>query len=221
MPRTHPPYGSRSRTSCPAKSTRVLELFPNVEQGAWATQLIERLVVPEGQDIVAVCILDTGVTQAHPLIAPVLNASDVQSYDPSWTAGDLHGHGTNMAGTSAYGDLMPLLATTGTVSLTHRLESVKILPDQGVNEPRLYGAIMAESIARAEIQAPLRKRAVCMAVTSDIGPNRGRPSSWSAAVDQLCFGDQTACRIILISAGNIRNDRVEKRLPSPERHRTD
>ena len=28
-----------------------------------------------------------------------------------------------------------------------------------------------------------------MAVTSDVGTNRGRPSSWSAAVDQLCFGD--------------------------------
>ncbi len=44
----------------------------------------------------------------------------------------------------------------------------------------------------------------CMAVTSDIGTNRGRPSSWSAAVDQLCFGDEGARRLILISAGNVR-----------------
>lgn len=43
-----------------------------------------------------------------------------------------------------------------------------------------------------------------MAITSDIGTNRGRPSSWSSAIDQLCFGDQTGSRLILISAGNIR-----------------
>src|SRR5450755_4499441 len=43
-----------------------------------------------------------------------------------------------------------------------------------------------------------------MAITSDIGTNRGRPSSWSVAVDQLCFGDEDTRRLILISAGNVR-----------------
>ena len=176
----------------------------NVEQGRWAGELVERLALPERQDT-AVCILDTGVTQAHPLIAPVLNTGDVHSYDPAWPGGDAHGHGTNMAGTAAYGDLLPLLNTNGTVQVLHCLESVKMLPDQGENEPQLYGAITKECIARAEIEAPRRKRAVCMAVTSELETNRGRPSSWSAAVDQLCFGDQTNARLILISAGNIRD----------------
>jgi hypothetical protein len=110
-----------------------------------------------------------------------------------------------MAGTALYGDLMQLTASAGAVALTHRLESVKILPDQGENEPKLYGAITAESVARAEVQAPDRRRAVCMAVTSDLGTNRGRPSSWSAAVDQLCLGDETTRRLVLLSAGNIRS----------------
>ena len=110
------------------------------------------------------CVLDTGVTQAHPLLAPALKPNDVHSYDPGWPGGDSRGHGTNMAGIALLGDLMPLLAGNGVVPLTHRLESVKILPDQGENEPRLYGAITRESIARAEVQAPSRHRAVCMAV---------------------------------------------------------
>jgi hypothetical protein len=109
-----------------------------------------------------------------------------------------------MAGSALYGDLTPLLAGNGRVPLTHCLESVKILPDQGQNEPKLYGAITRESIARAEVQAPERRRAVCMAVTSDVGTNRGIPSSWSAAVDQLCFGEDDVRRLILLSAGNIR-----------------
>lgn len=177
--------------------------WSNIEQAAWATDLIGRLSGPERQDI-AVCVLDTGVTQAHPLLSPALDPNDVHAYHPDWAGGDNRGHGTNMAGTALYGDSMPLMVGTGSVLLTHRLESVKILPDQGENEPRLYGAITAESIARAEVQAPDRHRAVCLAVTSDLGINRGRPSSWSAAVDQLCFGDETTRRLLLISAGNIR-----------------
>src|SRR5437868_910666 len=31
MPRTHPPYGSRSRAICPAKSAGVLELLRNIQ----------------------------------------------------------------------------------------------------------------------------------------------------------------------------------------------
>ena len=186
--------------------------WSNVEQAAWAADLGDRLVVPEERDV-AICVLDTGVTQAHPLLAPALDPNDVHAYDPTWPGGDRHGHGTNMAGTALYGDLMPLLETNGPVSLTHCLESVKILPDNGENEPKLYGAITVESIARAEIGAPDRRRAVCLAVTSDIGTSRGRPSSWSAAIDQLCFGDETTSRLILISAGNIRDHLSKAQYP--------
>lgn len=177
--------------------------WSNVEQAAWSTDLVDRLNGPETHDV-AVCILDTGVTQAHPLLAPALDPTDVHVYDPGWLGGDTRGHGTNMAGTALYGDLMPLLTGIKTVSLTHRLESVKILPDVGENEPRLYGAITMESIARVEVQQPDRRRAFCLAVTSDFENDRGRPSSWSAAIDQISFGDCTTPRLVLISAGNIR-----------------
>jgi hypothetical protein len=187
--------------------------WSNVEQAAWATDLAGRLSGPERHDV-AVCILDTGVTQAHPLLAPALDTADVHTYDPGWPGGDNRGHGTNMAGTALYGDLMPLLAGNGVVSLTHRLESVKVLPDVGENEPKLYGAITRESIARVEVQAPNRRRAICMAVTSDFESNRGRPSSWSAAIDQLCYGVETAQKLVFISAGNIRDGLSKANYPA-------
>jgi len=110
--------------------------WSNIEQAAWATDLVGRLSGPERQDI-AVCVLATGVTQAHPLLSPALDPNDVHAYHPDWVGGDNRGHGTNMAGTVLYGDLMPLMAGTGSVVLTHRLESVKVLPDHDENEPRL------------------------------------------------------------------------------------
>lgn len=188
-----------------AKDTPALFVeWPNTEQAAWATDLIAR-VTPAEDRTHSVCLLDTGVTQAHPLLAPSLDPDDLHLCDPTWFAGDSHGHGTNMAGTALYGDLMPLLSHNGPVQLTHCLESVKILPDEGNNAPKLYGAITGEAVARAEIRAPDRRRAVCLAATSDFGTNRGEPSSWSAAVDQLCFGDGDTARLMLISAGNIRS----------------
>lgn len=177
--------------------------WTNVEQAEWAADLAWRLVGPGDQDL-AICLLDTGVTSAHPLLTPGIHPGGLYSFDPAWPGGDARGHGTNMAGTILYGDLTPLLVGTGPVSLTHRLESVKILPDQGENEPKLYGAITVESVAMAESNAPNRRRAVCMAITGVLGTNRGRPSSWSAAIDQLCFSDQKATRLILLAAGNVR-----------------
>jgi hypothetical protein len=178
--------------------------WSNVEQAHWANDLAARIVMPLTEDV-AVCILDSGVSRAHPLLAPALTANDVQVYDPSWSSQDSLGHGTNMAGIALYGDLASALESSAQVPLTHRLESVKVLPDQGGNEPRLYGAITRDAIAQAEITAAYRKRAVCLAVTSDSDTNRGRPSSWSAAIDQLCFGDDDHKRLLLVSAGNIRD----------------
>ena len=175
----------------------------NAEQAELATDLAQRVRTPVREDI-SVCILDTGVTQTHPLIAPALDVSDVHRYEPTWDAADTRGHGTNMAGLALYGDLASSIMSAQPVELTHRLESVKILPDQGENDPKLYGAITRDAVSQAEISAPNRKRSVCLAVTSDIDTNRGGPSSWSAAIDQLCFGDENSKRLLLISAGNIR-----------------
>lgn len=179
------------------------------EQREWSDETLARLTPPADANV-AVCILDSGVTQAHPLLSPALDVADLHTINPAWGTADSatrwRGHGTAMAGTALYGDLVPALASGGPIVLTHRLESVKILPPNGVadNEPDLYGAITAEAIARAEIQAPNRRRAIALAVTSESSV-RGRPSSWSAAIDQLCF-DPDNRRLLIVSAGNIRVD---------------
>ena len=109
-----------------------------------------------------------------------------------------------MSGIALYGDLVPFLTAIGPVQLTHRLESVKILPDRGANDPDLYGHITATAISRAEVNAPERPRAICLATTSGGDHWRGRPSSWSASLDNLAYGNGTDQRLIVVSAGNIR-----------------
>jgi hypothetical protein len=73
------------------------------------------------------------------------------------------------------------------------------------HEPRLYGAITRECATRPEVNQPHRRRIHCLAITSAPGTNRGLPSSWSAAIDQLAYGDDTIRRLIVLATGNIRD----------------
>jgi hypothetical protein len=192
-----------------AKDTPTLFLeMPTVEQRDWAIDLVGRITPPLPL-APAVCILDSGAAQAHPLIALGLDPADQHTYDARWGVGDSaywNGHGSAMAGVALYGDLEAALSHGGAVDLAHRLETVKVLPPAGQNEPRLYGAITAAGIAKAEARAPRRQRVFCMAVTSDVGLGRGRPSSWSSAVDQVCYGAGDRRRLLVLAAGNLRGD---------------
>jgi hypothetical protein len=170
------------------------------EQTGWIENLLRRIDRP-ASSVSSVCILDTGVNNGHPLIQPFLSDNDCQSVDPNWGAHDHNRHGTLMAGTSLYGDLTPLLESDDSISITHVLESIKILPHDGENEPNLWGYITAQGVSLAEIQAPERKRSYCMAVSATDTRDRGRPTSWSAEIDQLAakWNEQ---RLFIISGGN-------------------
>jgi len=178
------------------------------EQQAWLTDLAERITWPGG-DVPSVCLLDTGVNRGHVLIEPALSEADLHTVKPDWGVDDHHNHGTEMAGLILHGDLTAPLGDNSTRVLRHRLESVKLLPPDAfpANEPRSYGPITQAAIVRPEITQPGRRRAFCMAVTSD--SNGARPSAWSAAMDQAAmgtmFGDEVNApkRLIFISAGNV------------------
>ncbi|MFM2432355.1 MAG: hypothetical protein RLZZ511_3569 [Cyanobacteriota bacterium] len=181
----------------------------DLEQQAWVNDLLERCEFEESPNV-SVCLLDGGVTRTHPLLENHLSADDRHTYEPAWGLEDDSGHGTNMAGLAIYRDLCDVLAGSVAVRIAHCLESVKMLPPRDENVPDAYGAITQECISRVEVQAPLRKRVICMPVTQD-GQNLGIPSSWSAAIDNICFGrdefsDELVRRLMIVPVGNIRDD---------------
>ncbi|MGH7635363.1 MAG: S8 family peptidase, partial [Gemmatimonadaceae bacterium] len=165
------------------------------------------------------CVLDTGVNRGHPLLEHALAPADLHAVDPGWGTNDHEGHGTEMAGLALLGELGAAFATVGPVRVRHRLESVKLVPPVGQNDPQLYGAITAEAVARAEVQAPTRRRAFSMSITAGDGRERGQPTSWSAAIDALAAGrsfepstrgltyletaGEVPHRLFLVSAGNV------------------
>ncbi|MFQ5615463.1 MAG: S8 family peptidase [Anaerolineales bacterium] len=176
----------------------------NREQFERVRELLGRTEIDENTDVV-VCILDSGVNNGHLLIQPVLHNADLHTADPGWGTNDNDGHGTLVAGTVAYGDLLNVLTSGNRIKITHRLESAKILPPPPAQNPqKLWGHITAQGLYRAEIQGPDRKRIACLAVTSKDFRDRGRPSSWSGTLDDLTSGSaDDHKRLIIVSAGNI------------------
>jgi hypothetical protein len=179
----------------------------NRDQTEWVNDLRARLRVnPEAN--VAVCVLDTGANNGHALLQPVLADADCHAVEPGWGVNDHLGHGTLMCGVAAFGDIGKALQHSHTIRVDHCLESAKILPPRGSNDPDLYGDITIQGMSRAAIQAPDRNRIGCMAVTSEDGRDHGRPSSWSAAIDKLTSGydDDSKCLFIVSAGNNLKHD---------------
>ena len=158
------------------------------------------------------------------MLEPSLAAADCHACDPEWGSFDTDGYGTEMAVLALYGDLLHPLMASEEIRLPHRLESVKILPPEGQNQPDLYGALSAMATSLVKVEAPGRPRVFSMAVTTPQFSDGGQPTSWSAAIDALASGrrfdassqgleliEQEADvqrRLFVISAGNIPHERV-------------
>ncbi len=189
----------------PEETAEVFMGMPLEEQREWAEDLIQRTSMLSG-NLPAICIIDTGINNGHPLLQVALVDEDKLTYNVAWGVDDPYGHGTEMAGIALYGDLFQQLTATESIQLTHKLESVKLYNDNHPHDPELYGAVTQECIYRAEVNAPYRRRVHCLAITSKENRYRGAPTSWSAAIDQVSFGvldDPNNKRLILISAGNV------------------
>lgn len=188
------------------KAKTTAHFFTNLstyDQAEWSIHLLNRLQVQEDSTSV-VCILDTGVNRGHPLLESLLHEASCLTVDAEWGVHDHNSHGTLMAGIAAYGNLMEKFETNAQVLQRHKLESVKLLPPPpGHNEPDLWGYLTSQAISRAEIQAPDKVRCVCLAVTSPDSRDRGKPTSWSAQLDQITSGaDDGIRRLVVVSAGN-------------------
>ncbi|MFI4936113.1 MAG: S8 family peptidase [Caulobacterales bacterium] len=180
------------------------------DQDDWVAALHDFLQDIRGENAPSVCLLDTGVNRAHPLIEPLLAQEDLHTVQAAWGTDDSKGHGTELAGLVLYGDLITPIQSLMPIPMEISLESVKVLPPTPfpANAPESYGLITLQAVARPEIANPARARVFCLAIGQDSvsGP---RASSWSAAIDQSAFGSDAAAvadrrrRLFVIAAGNI------------------
>lgn len=200
-----------------SKITCFLDMKRKFQQ-EWIDDLLRRL--PKTiSDEVAILLLDTGVNNEHPLIKPFLSSNDLHAYNIDWLKTDECGHGTGMAGLALYSDLMDLLVSNENVSIEHILESGKIIRQNGnEHQPELYGSVTSQVISLAEINAPERKRVISLTITAKDFRDRGKPSSWSSAIDKITSGAEEESgtkRLLIVSSGNIE---TQNRIYYPDRN---
>lgn len=208
----------------PTTAAQPLADWPPADQRGFVDDLVGRLDQPP-LEAPAICLLDTGIDAGHPLISLALPPSDAHACDPQWGTADRRGHGTQMAGVALYDDLGRALLSQQPMALARRLESVKILPNHGFNDERLYAALTAQAVSLPEIARPACDRVFVVAVSaisSNDGTDSelGQPTGWSAALDALAAGqaidaagdgivtilddEQNSERLFVVSAGNVR-----------------
>ena len=174
------------------------------DQSDYIQDLLERSIIDDTNDTY-VCVLDTGISNGNPLLIPFLKSEDQFTINDDWGLADGNGHGTGMAGLAIWGDLTDVLATGSRQTITHKLESVKLLRHSSDNDGEHLGNITAEAISLPENANHQRKRVFAMAVSAKKSRDRGKPSSWSSAIDsQACdyLGENLHPRLIILCAGN-------------------
>lgn len=193
----------------PRETAEFFDSLTREEQDEWLGDLLNRAQFkPHGNQVPHVCLLDTGVNRGHSLISPALHRIDMHTVEPSWGTDDSEGHGTQMAGLSLFGDMTALLGSKDIVEIKHRLESVKLLPEDGATgtDPHHHGYLTVEAVAHPEIKFPERARIFGMTITARDNRDRGQPSAWSSALDQLASNsdaDGQNPRLLIVAAGNI------------------
>lgn len=203
-----------------AKETPTVLIDSSVlDQQQWAENLTDRIqLAPDAST--AVAILDHGINYNHPLLAPACNAAQSACWNPAWPHFDdpavrltnLKDHGSRQAGLALYGDLSKALLTQEQIEIGHLLESGRILPPHGANDPELYGAITVGTASKLEASRPNLHRVYSLAVTASVTPSEGGlPSSWSAELDQFMSGAEDGLqRLFVVSTGN--NDAISPNL---------
>lgn len=191
--------------------TTMVSLSPK-EQHEWAEDLRGRLQF-NNESMTAVTILDTGVNYNHPLLDQVCSDQQAEVWHPTWPKYDdydptnprapFNDHGSRQAGLATFGDLHDALMSDEPIVINHRIESGRILPPTGDNDPELYGAITVGTAAKLDVDNS--SRVYSLAVTAEPESEGGQPSSWSAEIDQFAAGaEDDRQRLFVISAGNNR-----------------
>lgn len=164
-----------------------------------------------------ISILDSGINNGHLLIKNSLSDQDRHTVNINWGVNDSghHGHGTSMAGIALYGNLNKILENNSPLQINHILESIKILPPNDLeNDLDKCHFITQDAVNIAIASNPDYKRIFCMAVTGKNQNNFGKPSTWSAYLDKIIFGeDENDKKVFVVSAGNVREEEDWKNYP--------
>lgn len=159
-------------------------------------------VAPDA-DAPAVCVIDSGIQEAHVLLQPGIDQATSYCYLPGAAATDVAdevapgGHGTRVAGAVLYGEDVP---TGGTPQLPFWVQNARVLDAQNAMPVELFPPEALRKAVERFNDGPRQTRIFNHSINSRGYCRTRYMSSWAAEIDQLCNERDV---LIVQSTGNL------------------
>lgn len=172
----------------------ILDYSPNDQEG-FAASVQSKIQDCTTDNNTRIVILDGNIIKRHPLISPFIARN--QQALASFSLENSEEHATEIASLTLLGDIQEAIKKDN-VCVYHKVEGVQIY-DNINNDKDLYGKITEEAVQKTQ---DITNSAYVMPVTEEDSEHyKGKPSSWSASIDNIIFQNQ---KLFSISVGNIK-----------------
>jgi len=179
--------------------------LPQYADAGGAAPLAAPAPLPPSAEAPAVCVIDSGIQEAHVYLAPAIDTATSRCFLPNVSQTDVAdyvapaGHGTRVAGAVLYGETVP---PDGTPQLPFWIQNARVL-DQHNRMPEELFPPAAIRAAVEHFHLNGRNTRVFNHSINATAPSRTRyMSAWAAEIDKLCYQHDI---LVVQSTGNSRH----------------
>lgn len=171
------------------------------QQGVQAATAIAP--VAPADDAPAVCVIDSGIQEAHVMLQPGIDQTTSHCFLPGQVATAIAdevapgGHGTRVAGAVLYGEEVP---ADGTPQLPFWIQNARVLDAQNAMPVELFPPEALRKAVERFNDSPRQTRIFNHSINARSYCRTRYMSSWAAEIDQLCNERDV---LIVQSAGNL------------------
>jgi len=158
---------------------------------------------PPDADAPAVCVIDSGIQEAHYLLEPAIDQASSHCFLPNANATDVGdfvppgGHGTRVAGAVLFGEAIP---RDGTPQLLFWIQNARVLDEHNGMPVEMFPPEVIRRAVERFHQGPRRTKIFNHSINANAYSRTRYMSAWAAEVDLLCA---TYDVLVVQSAGNL------------------
>jgi hypothetical protein len=179
-----------------------IRLPQHAEHGAEEPERVPAPAPPDA-DAPAVCVIDSGIQEAHVLLQPAVDGVTSRCFLPGSEPDDVgdfvppDGHGTRVAGAILYGETV---ANGGDLQLPFWIQNARVLDGNNIMPDALFPPEVIRAVVERYHHGPRHTRIFNHSINAFSYCRLRHMSTWAAEIDSLCAEHDV---LIVQSAGNL------------------